>query len=458
MDAPGTSRLFGIAMFIAFCACRPALTQIKALPCASQPARVDVQEEKNYVSRFAVPPQPNAWRIQLETQGGYSGSGLGTLSVTSRGDAVLEGRGFNRNQKVDAGQALPSAVSAAHPETWHACYILPPAADGREDGCCDQFRYTLSIGVRGSSGQKQIYRVSWYDDDASLLPTDFRAITKELFEIRKAAMSGDRVTPSSQPKQVSQKIEGGSADISLLHFKLLTERTRFILQVDVPEGEKKLTIQRDWLVPPDRSVDADYVSSDLYSKEVTSFPIGNGKIGLHLSSFDSQTEGSAAAAAGRDVFLIYDVKSSTLARGNLHLGITKQRLRDSGCLTAEMNHFLLADVNRDGLTDIGVIKENIFCGPEDSEGIFGAQLYEQHPVRWYVYTAQGWKEDVHYSGEIPEKYSELPLVGIVLGTVDFFASMIWENYDPAKWKSPGGKTPRFVPAYRRELMLGHEGK
>ena len=255
-----------------------------------------------------------------------------------------------------------------------------------------------------------------------------------------------------------QKIEGAPADISSLHSKLLTERTRFILQLDLHEGEKKLTIPRAWLVPPDRHVDADYVSSVLYSTQVTSFPIGNGKIGLHLSSFDWQKDGSAHATAGRDVFLIYDAKSSTLARGNLHLGITKQTLRDSGCWTAEMAHFLLADVNHDGLTDVGVIKENIFCGPEDSEGIRGPQLYEQHPVRWYVYTAQGWKEDAHYSGEFPEKYSELPLVGIVLGTVDFFASMIWESYDPAKWKSSGGKTPRFVPAYRRELMLGHEGK
>jgi len=255
-----------------------------------------------------------------------------------------------------------------------------------------------------------------------------------------------------------QKIEGAPADISSLHSKLLTERTRFILQLDLPEGEKKLTIPRAWLVPPDRYVDADYVSSVLYSTQVTSFPVGNGRIGLHLSSFDSQKDGSAAAAAGRDVFLIYDAKSSTLARGNSHLGVTKQRLRDSGCLTAGMSHFLLADVNHDGLTDIGVIKENIFCGPEDSDGIPGPQFYEQHSVRWYIYTAEGWNEDTHYSGKLPEKYSELPLIGIGLGTVDFFASIIWHSYDPAKWKSRKGESPEFVPAYRRELMHSEERK
>ena len=126
-----------------------------------------------------------------------------------------------------------------------------------------------------------------------------------------------------QTLAAGQKIEGGSTDISSLHCKPLTERARFIPQLDLPEGEKKLTIPRVWLVPPDRYVDDDYVSSVLYSTQVTSFPIGNGKIGLHLSSFDWQKDGSAHAAAGRDVFLIYDAKSSTLAIGNLHLGITK---------------------------------------------------------------------------------------------------------------------------------------
>jgi hypothetical protein len=261
-----------------------------------------------------------------------------------------------------------------------------------------------------------------------------------------------------QSLAAGQKIESGPADISSLHFKLLTERTHFILQLDLPEGEKKLAIPRAWLVPPDRHVDADYVSSVVYSTQVTSFPIGNGKIGLHLSSFDWQKDGSAHATAGRDVFLIYDAKSSTLARGNLYLGITKKTLQDSGCWTAEMAHFLLADVNHDGLTDIGVIKENIFCGPEDSDGIIGPQFYEQHPIRWYVYTRVGWNEDTNYSGKLPEKYSELPLIGVDRGTVDSFAARVWPSSDPAEWTSQKGEAPKFVPSYRRELMHAEESK
>lgn len=36
-----------------------------------------------------------------------------------------------------------------------------------------------------------------------------------------------------------QKIEGRSAGIPTPHFKLLAERTRFLLQLDLSEGEKK---------------------------------------------------------------------------------------------------------------------------------------------------------------------------------------------------------------------------
>jgi len=261
-----------------------------------------------------------------------------------------------------------------------------------------------------------------------------------------------------QSLAAGQTIEGGPADISTLRCKLLTERTRFVLQLDLPEGKKKLTVPRAWLVPSDRHIDADYVCSVLYSTHVTSFPIGNGKIGIHLSSFDWQKDGSAHATSGRDVFLIYNAKSSTLARGNLPLGITKKTLWDSGCWTAEMAHFLLADVNRDGLTDIGVIKENILCGPEDSDGRIGPQFYAQHPVRWYVYTPAGWKEDTHYSGKLPEKYSELPLIGVDRGTVDSFAERVWRSPDPANWTSQNGEAPKFVPSYRRQLMHGEERK
>ena len=58
---------------------------------------------------------------------------------------------------------------------------------------------------------------------------------------------------------------------------------------------KQLAIPQDWLVPPKdaKEEEGSYVSSFAYNKEVQSFPVGNGKIALHISSYTVQEEGSA---------------------------------------------------------------------------------------------------------------------------------------------------------------------
>lgn len=135
-------------------------------------------------------------------------------------------------------------------------------------------------------------------------------------------------------------------------FKLLTRRRDFALQFVSNGKGKQIPVPRDWLVPPDeeKAEEGNYVSSLLYGKQVTSFPIGNGKIGLQLSSYEIQKEGSAQAAAGRDVFLIFDPASSMVFRGGIERGITKERVRSQGCFAAKADNYYLADVNGDGLT------------------------------------------------------------------------------------------------------------
>lgn len=248
-----------------------------------------------------------------------------------------------------------------------------------------------------------------------------------------------------------------SASLTTNQFILVTTPNGFVLQFASRGKKKQIPIPREWLVLPEEEKEEEdaFVSSFKYKRQITSFDIGNGQIGLHVSSFDLMTEGSAQAAAGRDVFLTYDGNSSVLGRGNLDLGITKKRVRDGGCFSAEMSHFLLADMNRDGLTDIGVIREEISCDPA-AEG--GPALYEQRPVRWYVYTPDGWKEDSQNSGNLPVNYSELPLIGIDLGPVDYVAYGLWRSRDPAKWRTRDGQPPRFLPSYRRQLMHHESGK
>lgn len=259
--------------------------------------------------------------------------------------------------------------------------------------------------------------------------------------------------------------------VSTHQFTLESDGHDFFLQrLPLAAKQSKIPILRDWLIPAhnveDEDDDPDPVNSFNYDRHVTSFPIGNGQIGLRISSFDAMTEGSMAAAAGRDVFLIYDPRVGKLQAGGFDLGVTKERYRVDGCFHAQMTHLLVADANQDGLVDIGVIKEEIWCpeiGSEDDisdeqpgehkklpselTNIVETHLYQQHNAAWYVYTPQGWKLDSEQTG-IPDTFSELPLVGIVLSPVDFVGEVLWRSLDPKSWMD----RPLYVPTYRKKLM------
>ena len=140
-----------------------------------------------------------------------------------------------------------------------------------------------------------------------------------------------------------------------IQFELHSDSIDFILHMITEEDQKKITIPRIWLIPSEDD-EAGYVSSFNYDNEVNAFEIGNGNMGLHLSSYEIQREGSAQAAAGRDAFMVYDVKDHAVFPGIVDLGITKERVRSMG-LYARNTRFLLADINKDGFKDIGIIKE-----------------------------------------------------------------------------------------------------
>ena len=188
------------------------------------------------------------------------------------------------------------------------------------------------------------------------------------------------------------------------------------------------------------------MSSFQYGQQnVSSFPIGNGQIGLHLSSYATQHEGSAQAAAGRDVFLIFDPRSSGIFRGGIERGISKQRVRSQGCFSAAAEHYFLADINHDGLTNIGVIKEEIQCSERAHTNVdrVVGPFYNQHAVVWYVFKDNSWKLDPSVSGKFPDsdpktqQASELPLIGMEKTPVDFVGCTVWQSCDKRKW--PTGK-------------------
>jgi hypothetical protein len=218
-------------------------------------------------------------------------------------------------------------------------------------------------------------------------------------------------------------------------------------------------------MPPDelKEESGAYVSSFNYDDGVTAFPIGDGRIGLHLSSYEIQKEGSANAAAGRDVFLVLNPKARTLYPGGILFGVTKSRVRSMGCFFAVVHRFTIGDINNDRLIDVGVTGEKINCDEvrdkEKGVDLMKGPFYEQHPVRWYIYQRTRWKVRRHvslrdhwiydpdYDGKHPKSSLQLPLIGLSKSPVDF----VKERYR-------GKLVKRRPGSRRRQTMVLHYGR
>lgn len=182
---------------------------------------------------------------------------------------------------------------------------------------------------------------------------------------------------------------------------------------------EKIPVPTEWLEPAGAREEDDQsvVSSVAYGPEVTAFAIGGGRVGLHLASYDIQSEGSMQAAVGRDVFLILDPATGALAPG-LELGISRGRGRVGGCFQAWFHHLSVGDVDCDRRLDLAVAAERIECamgeeGPEQA-------VYTRGPLRWYRQRQTGWVEDEARQGWLPcAGLLELPLLGIDRTPVDF---------------------------------------
>jgi hypothetical protein len=248
-------------------------------------------------------------------------------------------------------------------------------------------------------------------------------------------------------------------------FKLLRDQQGFNLQY---AQDKPLRVPLAWLVPPDEmKEDAQtYVSGFNYAEQATAFHIGDGRIGLHLSSYKIQREGSAQTAAGRDVFLVFDPKTRALHQGGLALGITKERVRFMGSFFATFLSFIVGDINNDRLIDVGVTREEIKWEPaydkEKEIDFLTGPFYEKQPLRWYVFVGDHWDYKADYNGRFPfQGYLELPLIGLAKSPVDFvkefYPGKLKKRSSRHKMGSIGGKrTIIFQYSDFGPQVLAHE--
>lgn len=194
-------------------------------------------------------------------------------------------------------------------------------------------------------------------------------------------------------------------------------------------GSPPIPVPWEWLVPA-RELEQDesnYVSSFDYSETVTAFPVTDSLTGLHVSSYRIQEGGSAAAAAGRDVFLVLDAEKRELHRGQVDLGVSKGRVRFMGCFGAHHHRFVVEDIDGDLHLDLGVKQEEIRCELETHEledvDIFVSREIA-HPWRWFVFNQDHWEESGRHEGRLPTADAiELPLIDMVKSPVEFVREM-----------------------------------
>ncbi len=129
---------------------------------------------------YAAPKRP--WRVEIKTDGGFIGKGIGTYALNSDGKATvtpISGRECTFDMDV---APIEKILAHAKPREWKDSYVP-------EDPCCDRVHYALTYD---EAGVKTV--TEWID---SPLP-----MPKDLVELSRAIVGGD---PTSVRMMASER-------------------------------------------------------------------------------------------------------------------------------------------------------------------------------------------------------------------------------------------------------------
>ncbi len=207
-------------------------------------------------------------------------------------------------------------------------------------------------------------------------------------------------------------------------YELIKDKTGYRL---VAPGREPIAVPRAWLEPEEvrKQEEETYVTALEWGRPVTAFALGDGRVGLHLASYTVAAEGSAQAAAGRDLFLIHDPGANRLRLG-LDLGETKGRVRVDGCFAAWYHRIQLGDVDCDGRLDLGVVEERIDCTDDENEEEtpYLVPFLRTGTLDWFVLGDEGWRARPGLAGRLPcFGMREFPPLGAALSPVDWVLGM-----------------------------------
>ena len=162
------------------------------------------------------------------------------------------------------------------------------------------------------------------------------------------------------------------------------------------------------------------VSSLNYHRNVTSFDVGDGRIGIHVSSSEySRTARRRLPPAVTRFSCSSRAALQAARRPHQSWHVHQVRERAGGCFAASHSSFLLSDINGDGLLDIRVAREKLTC-QEVGQNSVERPFYEEDPIRWYVLNGSEWKYDQGLDRRLPGgRFSALPLIGITTSPIDY---------------------------------------
>ncbi|HEX9982528.1 MAG TPA: hypothetical protein VGF69_04630 [Thermoanaerobaculia bacterium] len=123
-------------------------------------------------SQSTAPDTP--WRAELATSGGFSGRGLGNLSIDSDRKLTLTtmtSKSCTFDATAEELATFGRLVGTANAEGWAASYAP-------ENECCDRIEYLLTVDEAGKVGKTR-----WIDDPKPL-PADVTALAQAFAKLR----------------------------------------------------------------------------------------------------------------------------------------------------------------------------------------------------------------------------------------------------------------------------------
>src|SRR5262245_61922767 len=116
------------------------------------------------------PDEGDTWSVKVETSGGFTGRGRGSLAVSSDGKAALTpltgGQARETKLSADDVRKLTMAVKQARPAGWMPRYKATNVADG--------ITYNLTLKV-GAGKEEKTHKVIW-EDGSKGIPEDLQVL------------------------------------------------------------------------------------------------------------------------------------------------------------------------------------------------------------------------------------------------------------------------------------------